>query len=426
MKTTRVMMSAVLFLCFLVVLVGCGSNSAGSSNDKTLTLLVEGGGPAFEVANRTAAKFEEQTGYKIKIDSVPYSGVYDKLKAEIDAKKSTHDVAIIDVLWFPSLAKGLEPLGNVLTEEQMNDFLPQLSESATINGELLGIPTWSNSKILLYHKGLFEDPINQANFAKEFGYALKVPTNWKEYEDVAKFFTNNGMYGTSVFGQTGGDAVSSWLDHVTQAGVDSLVLDRNGEVNITEEPYVQSLTFLQNLVKDKVVPEDYLSIASSETAELFNNGKLAMQLAWGHFYLSSDKVLPGQIGAAPMIAGEKGIGAVPGPWYQVILKDSQKKDIAEQYLKFMYDQNELYMESLGVAARKSVFEKYIDIPQYAHVKAIEATLDGAQTQNRPQIEQWSQIENEVLSPMLQKVLSGSDPTTELTLAKKQIEEILGR
>lgn len=103
-----------------------------------------------------------------------------------------------------------------------------------------------------------------------------------------------------------------------------------------------------------------------------------------------------------MIAGEKGIGAVPGPWYQVILKDSQKKDIAEQYLKFMYDQNELYMESLGVAARKSVFEKYIDIPQYAHVKAIEATLDGAQTQNRPQIEQWSQIENEVLSPMLQR------------------------
>ncbi|WP_018750569.1 ABC transporter substrate-binding protein [Paenibacillus sanguinis] len=426
MKATRVMKGILLFFCLSILLVGCGSRSADSSNDKTLTLLVEGGGPAFEVASKTAAQFEEQTGYKIKIDSVPYSGVYDKLKAEIDAKKSTHDVAIIDVLWFPSLAKGLEPLGDVLTAEQMNDFLPQLNESATINEELLGIPTWTNSKILLYRKDLFEDPKNQADFKQEFGYDLKAPANWHEYADVAKFFTKDGMYGVSVFGQTGGDAVSSWLDHVTQAGVDSLILDENGEVNITGEPYVQALAFLQNLVQEQVVPEDYLSIASSETAELFNNGKLAMQLAWGHFYLSSDQALPGQVGAAPMIAGADGVGAVPGPWYQVVLKDSPKKDIAAQYIKFMYEQNELYMESLGVAARKSVFDKYKDNPQYAHVKAIEATLNGAQTQNRPQIAQWSQIENEVLSPMLQKVLSGSDPATELDLAKKQIEEILGR
>ncbi|WP_338146986.1 sugar ABC transporter substrate-binding protein [Listeria ivanovii] len=426
MKLKKILLTGMLALIMIGLLSSCGKESSKTEEDtdKTLNLLVEGGGPAFKVANQTAKEFEKATGYKVNIDSVPYSGVYDKLKAEIDSKKATHDVAIIDVLWLPSLAKGLEPVDQVLNEAQMADFLPQLSDSATLKDQLLGLPTWTNSKILLYRKDWFEDSTNKNDFKKQYGYDLKVPSTWKEYKDAAEFFTKDNVYGTSVFGQTGGDSVSSWLDHATQAGAEGLVENDQGKVVLDSQPYVDSLKFLQKIVKDKSVPEDYLSIASSETAELFNNGNLAMQIAWGHFYLSSNEALPGKVGAAPMIAGSSGVGSVPGPWYQVVLKDSKQQKIAKEYLKFMYEKNELYMETLGVAARKSVFEKFADNPKYAHVQAIQTTLNGPQTQNRPQLGKWSFIENEVLSPMLQRVLRGEDAEKELKKAQKEIEEVL--
>ncbi|KIO60470.1 hypothetical protein B4064_3520 [Caldibacillus thermoamylovorans] len=418
----------VLNLAFLslllMILTGC--NSSSGDKDKSLHVLVEGGSPALEVAEKTAAEFEEQSGYKIVVDSVPYSGVYDKLKAEIDAGKATHDVAIIDVLWFPSLVDGLEPVDDVLSDEEQVDFLPKLEDGAIIENTLYGIPTWSNSKVLIYRKDLFADEKYKEEFEKEYGYELTVPTNWQEYLDVAEFFTRDGMYGTTVYGANMGDSVSSWLDHAAQAGAQPLVIDENNNVLIDQEPYVKSLEMLQELVNDESVPSETLAIAASETAELFNDGKLAMMLVWGHFYMSSSEELPDKVGVAPMIAGEKGIGAVPGPWYQVVLKDSNKKDVAKEYLKFMYEKNEEYMKSLGVASRASVFEKYEDDESYLHLNAINTTLEGSQTQNRPQISEWTQIENEVLAPMIQRVLSGADAQTELIEAKEQIEEIIGK
>lgn len=96
----------------LTALTVCGSLAAcGASNadGKTLSILVEGGSPAETVAKDTAAGFEKLTGYNVKVDTVPYSGLYDKLKAETMSRRGVHDVAFIDVGWFPALKKGLLP-----------------------------------------------------------------------------------------------------------------------------------------------------------------------------------------------------------------------------------------------------------------------------------------------------------------------------
>ncbi|WP_240542338.1 ABC transporter substrate-binding protein [Bifidobacterium felsineum] len=408
----------------MLSMAACGS--AGSSeDDKTLSLLVEGGGPAEQVARDTAAEFEKQTGYKIKVDTSPYSGLYDKLKAETDSRKATHDLAVIDVLWFPALAKGLSSVDGVLSSSDEDDLMPQLKEGGTIDGKLLGIPTWTNSKVLLYRKDLFENADNQKAFKEQYGYDLKVPTTWDEYRDAAKFFTKDDMYGTAMIGQTGADSVTGWLEFATQAGADNLVLDKDGKPDLENNAYSDALEYMQDLVNDGSIPSDYLSLGTSEISNLFNQGKLAMQLTWGHFYLSSAKELGDKVGAAPMIGGSAGIGAIPGPWYEVVLKNSKKQDIAKKYLKFMYGKNEGYMTALGVAARKSVFAKYEDNPEYAHVKALETTLDAKQTQNRPATKMWTQIETEVLSPMVQNVLKGANAKDELATAQKSIQDLVG-
>lgn len=416
--------AVIAAMAAMLSMAACGS--AGSSeDDKTLSLLVEGGGPAEQVARDTATEFEKQTGYKIKIETSPYSGLYDKLKAETDSRKATHDLAVIDVLWFPALAKGLSSVDGVLSGSDEDDLMPQLKEGGTIDGKLLGIPTWTNSKVLLYRKDLFENADNQKAFKEKYGYDLKVPTTWDEYRDAAKFFTRDDMYGTAMIGQTGADSVTGWLEFATQAGADNLVLDKDGKPDLKNKAYSDALEYMQDLVNDGSIPSDYLSLGTSEIANLFNQGKLAMQLTWAHFYLSSAKELGDKVGAAPMIGGPAGIGAIPGPWYEVVLKNSKKQDIAKKYLKFMYGKNEGYMTALGVAARKSVFAKYEDNSEYAHVKALETTLDAKQTQNRPATKMWTQIETEVLSPMVQNVLKSANAKDELATAQKRIQDLVG-
>lgn len=403
-----------------------GTQTAKPTSDKFITVLVEGGSPGYDVAKATAAKFKEQTGYEVVIDAIPYSGIYDKLMTEIKSGTATHDIATLDVLWLPAFKSGLLDLSSMATDEVKNDSMPKLIEGATLGGQLLGYPMWTNCKVLLYRKDLFENAANKTVFKSKYGYELKAPTTWKEYTDCAQFFTKDNMYGTTVFGSNGGDSVCSWLDHVAQAGAKDLVLDKDNKVLIDQQPYVDALNFLKDLYAKGYTPKETLSVASTESEEMFKNGKVAMQLAWAHQYTDACKVLTAaKVGVAPMIAGSAGIGVTTGPWYQSILKASKKTDIAQKYLQFMFDNNSEYMKaSLKIAGRKSVVDEYSKQPGYEHMQAMLTSLNGQQSQNRPATEHWTEIE-EVLAGCVQNTLGGKDAKTELAAAKKSIEDIIG-
>jgi multiple sugar transport system substrate-binding protein len=400
---------------------------------------VEGGSPAFKVATATAKEFKEASGYDVKIEAVPYIGVFDKLNAELKAKAGSYDAAIIDILWFSALAGGLAPMDDLYTDEVKADLYPNLINGANVDDKLLGMPVWTNSKTMLYRKDLFEDPKEKENFKQQYGYDLKPPTNWQEYRDVAKFFardTNNDgtmdMYGTGVLGKNNGDSVASWLDHALQAGADRLVIGEDGKANVNTKPYVDALDFLTKVLnEDKSAPEGALNMASDEIAELFWNGKMAMMLEWGHFFVPSNdpakSKVAGKVGTAPMIAGEAGIGVVPGPWYQVIPASSKKQDIAKQYVKFLYDRNDQFLAAIGVAARKSILESNGQKPEYAHLLSLGETLAAKQTKNRPVLEHWNEIESEALVPAVQAALSGKKtPQEALDEAADIINEIQGQ
>ncbi|MGM0877828.1 MAG: ABC transporter substrate-binding protein [Bacillota bacterium] len=442
MKKKGILSGISFVLILSIFLYGCSGEEAAVEEekveDKSLTVLVEGGSPAFTVAKETAEEFKEKTGYEVKIESVPYTGVYDKLKAEVASQAGAFDVATIDILWFPALASGLLPIDDLITDEVENDLFPGLVEGGSYQDKVYGMPVWTNAKNLIYRKDLFEDEQNKADFKEQYGYELIPPTTWDQYRDIAKFFTrdtdNDGkmdMYGTTVFGANNGDTVASWLDHAAQAGTESLVIDNeSGEVIVNTKPYVESLQFLTDMLnKDQSVPPGALEIASAETSELFWSGKSAMMIAWGHFYVPSNDPkqsdVAGKVGSAPMIAGSEGIGAVPGPWYQVIPNSSKKQEIAQTYLEFIYEKNELFMDALGVAARKSVFEEYSAKEGYEHLEPLMTTLSAKQTQNRPEIKEWQQIESEALIPAVAYALSGEKtPQEALDWAAEVIKGII--
>lgn len=395
------------------MLTGCGGQKDGGADDaaedakseNSITVLVESGSPAKALANETAAAFEEETGCKVVVDAVAYTGMYDKLSTEIKAGEATHDVGCLDVVWLAAFKDALEPVNDADT----SDFLPTLEESGTLDGNLVGYPMWVNAKILIYRKDLISED--------------KVPKTWEEYQALAKELAADDMYGTTVFG-SGSDAVCSFLDFACQAGAEGLVFDKDGKVNITDQAYADALNFMVENAEADYTPADSLSTAATESQELFTNEKVAMQLNWSHQYPAAVAALGAdKVGCAPMIAGSAGIGATTGPWYECVMKNSSNKEMAKKYVEYMYEHNGDYMDlTLKIAGRTSVYEEAGTEEGNEHTLAVLDTLGADQSQARPMVTTWSQIE-EVLTGVVESCLGGADIEETLANAASEIEAI---
>lgn len=403
--------SFVLAMAMMTTMGACGSKETTGDKESdtgagsSITVLVESGSPAEALAKETAAAFQEETGCEVIIDAVAYTGMYDKLSTEIRANQATHDVACMDVVWLAAFADAIEPV----TGADTSDFLPTLEESGTIDGKLLGYPMWVNSKILIYRKDLISED--------------QVPTTWDEYKALAQELATGDMYGTTVFG-SGSDAVCSFLDFACQAGADGLIFDSEGNVNITDQAYVDALNFMVETAAADYTPADALATAATESQELFTNGKVAMQLNWSHQYPAAVEAMGAdKVGCAPMIGGSAGVGATTGPWYQCVMKNSENKEMAQKYVEYMYEHNGDYMDlTLKIAARTSVYEAAGNEAGTEHTKAVLETLGATQSQARPMVKTWAQIE-EVLIGVVESCLGGADVTETLNNAKTEIEAI---
>ena len=111
------------------------------------------------------------------------------------------------------------------------------------------------------------------------------------------------------------------------------------------------------------------------------------------------------------------------PWYECVMKNSENKEMAQKYVEFMYDHNADYMDlTLKIAGRTSVYEEAGKTEGNEHTTAVLETLGAEQTQARPMVTTWAQIE-EVLTGVVESCLGGADIQETLEAAKTEIEAI---
>jgi multiple sugar transport system substrate-binding protein len=400
------------------------SSGSGGGGGGAVTVLCEAGGQA--ELTPVANAFSKETGTQVTFVALPYDGLYNRFNTELSAGTPSFDVAAMDAIWLPTFAGKLTPLDDMFTDAVKADLFPSLLTEGQINGKYVGMPVWANAEILFYRKDLFEDPKEMSAFKSKYGYELAAPTTWQQFQDVAQFFTRGTkLYGTDVKGAV----ETEWLAHVVQAGAAGPVLDPGGKVIIDDAAHLAALEFYSNLNNTlKVAPPGAVQVDWGAAQNLFNQGKTAMTRFWAHAYrqIPKDSSVHGKVGAAPMIKGAAGIGAIPGPWYLSLPSGGPKADLAKKFIQYAYDHNDLSIESdLGLAARKSAFAKYQDKSGYESFKPLIETLDGPATKARPSTPKWQQIVDTVLVPTIQGSLkSGANYQSLLTAARGKVEGLV--
>lgn len=404
--------------------------TATSANAETINILVEGGGEMLQKA--VAEKFTVETGIKVNFTVVPYQGVFDKFSAEIASGSSAFDVVTVDVVWNAKFAGHVEDLTQLFTDAVRADLPPALLADAKVAGKMIGMPAWANAEIVFYRKDLFDKPEEKQAFQSKYGYPLAPPKTWQQWLDIAKFFTRDtdgdgkvDFWGTSTIGTFS----EEWMAHVLQAGSPGVILDNNGKVIIDNAAHRKALEFyIAPHCTDHSVPENVNEIGWGEAQNLFYQGKTAMMKFWAHAYkmTPADSKVHGKVGVAPMLAGDAGIAATPGPWYNVVPSTSKHKDAAKKFIAFAIANNALGIQApLGLAATSSAYRSYAGKPGYEHFTPLLETLSAPATQGRPINKKYQEIVDEAVLPAVQRALTcKADVGKVLKDAKETIEDIL--
>lgn len=428
-QARRVRIAAAVVATAALALAGCGAGGGETtSGGNTLTVVVEGGGKA--ELQPVADLYKKETGTQVTLVELPYAGLYDRVSSELKAGSPSFDVAALDAIWLTGFAPGLMPIDDLFTDDVKSDLFGGLVSEAQADGHFVGMPVWTNSEILFYRTDLFQDAKNMADFQTKYGYPLAPPTTWQQYKDVAEFFTRdtNGdgtidLYGTDVKGAV----ETEWLATVSQAGESHMVLNpATNDVTIDDAAHKEALDYYVSLLP--YAPSGAAQLDWAGSQNLFYQGQLAMMRFWGHAYRQTpaDSPIKDHIGVAPMIAGPGGIAGVPGAWYLSVPATGKNTEGAKKFVAFAYEHNDLSADTaLGLVARKSAFESKGSEAGFENYPALVATLEAPQSLPRPASDNWQEIVDSVLVPMIQKaVVPGADTGALLKDAKSQIEAIV--
>ncbi len=236
--------------------------------------------PAVHSFCRLLKNFENRTGIRVAPVLKPHNTLYDI----IVSGSGDYDIIMYDMPWLPILAsqKVLRELEYVDTAS----FLPGAMEYyGKFNGKYFGVPLMYAPQMLYYRNSLFEDPELCVKYEKMYGMQLKPPRTFKEFNTVAKFFTqdtNKIPYGISISGAYP-ECLSPEI-YMRLRAYDSQVVDRSGNVVLDSPKAVHAYeNFLQAVEYAK---PDYLHTTDVDAAESFLRGETAMLISYPGFLVN--------------------------------------------------------------------------------------------------------------------------------------------
>ncbi|HEV2462896.1 MAG TPA: extracellular solute-binding protein [Acidobacteriaceae bacterium] len=202
--------------------------------------------------------------------------------------------------------------------------------------DLYALPWHDGPECLIYRRDLFEDPAEQQTFQKRFGYALQPPRTWKQFSDIAHFFTrpDKKLYGTMLAAFP--DGHNTLYDFALQ------LWSRGGELNaaLDAPEAIASLDFYRNTIRDaSMCYPGAVSLDSTRSGDVFLSGSVAMMVNWFGFAARCDRPgspLSGKVAIAPIPSDEgKPPVSLSVFWTLAIGTGSKHKQAAFDFLHFL-------------------------------------------------------------------------------------------
>ena len=299
-------------------------------------------------------RLEQEQGIKVQVDyvrhDIPNELYYDTLLQ--NGKTDKYDLFTLDI---PMLVP-LEREGLLLHLDDYPEIkqmalqsIPSniLSAYGIVNKKLVALPFSFTTQLLFYRKDLFGSSKLQRLYLEMFKEKLRPPKSWKEYNQVAKFFTRSynpdspTIYGSTFLPTEGMEilprfwSLSRKKDRFTKKMLDSPAFSET----------VRYLLELCNYVPD-FNPDSKQNIWDSQICT-FRQGEIAMSPIYAgqvhDLNYSSNSDLIGKLGYT--LLPEK--YSIQGGWSCAINSYSKNRETALHTLSWLCSEELLFLNAIG-------------------------------------------------------------------------------
>jgi multiple sugar transport system substrate-binding protein len=322
-------------------------------------------GPFIASALQAAAKtWTEKTCGQVKVIEFPFGELYPKYVTALQAGEKSFDIMTFPPAWTPDLAPFLQEMPAAMRQtDAWKDIHPNYRERLMVwDGKTMTQSIDGDLHNLSYRIDLFEDPKEKEAFKKKYGYDLAVPATWKQYYDIAEFFTrpDKGLYGTVEPFRRGGQQFWFFFTHAAtyaNSPNDPGAMFFNPETMDAEVNNPGWVKALEDYVRSvKYSPAGALNYGYGDVNTAFAGGQAAMALGWGDTgVIAGDKKqskIAGNVGSAMAPASDQIYNAktkawdkfdkpVPTPfmafggWQAGINANGDHKDAAWNYIEWV-------------------------------------------------------------------------------------------
>ncbi len=299
---------------------------------KAILSANENVGPALD--RLTADKFTALTGINVELvlgekSATDRLAIYNQ---QLNANSSDVDVYMVDVIWPGILATYAEDLKPLVGD--LPDFFPAIVANNTVGGKLVAVPYFTDAGLLYYRKDLLE----------KYGYS-NPPATWAELEEMSKKIqegeraSNPDFWGFVWQGKAYEGLTCNALEWQVSNGGNSIV-EADGTISVNNEQVIAALNRAKGWV-GTISPQGVTTYQEEEARGVWQAGNAAFMRNWPYAFSlgqAADSAIKDKFDVSPLPKGD-GPNArnadTLGGWQLMLNKNSQNKDAAAEFIKFL-------------------------------------------------------------------------------------------
>lgn len=311
-------------------------------------------------------QFTEETGIQTELEEGgATSEVRDQyLSTILTSRSGDIDLFLMDVVNPPQYAAAgwAEPLDGYFESEEaqsefLEPFLDSVVEANTVDGQLYGIPGWTDAQFLYYRQDLLEK------------YGFEPPTSWEELKTQALAIMEGegdpNLQGFNYQGAAIEGTNCTFLEALWTAGGDWQAED--GTVTVDSDAGQTALAWYDETLSSGITKPGIAEETTDLSRQAFQAGDVIFMLNWGYAWSLFQE---GQEGEETQVAGKVGVAPLPafddnasatcvGGFQWAMNPFSDNKDEAFQVMQYMasYEsQKELAIAASHIPARDALYE----------------------------------------------------------------------
>lgn len=351
--------------------------------------------PGYNAAKQMLPEFEQKTGIKVNITTMPYENALGEQVRDFVAGGDL-DIALIDLVWIGNFAENgwIEPIETFTKNPEladpdldMADFFPLVVNAfGGWNGTTYGLPFDNYSGLLFYNSCMLKD----AGFDGP-------PETWQDVMDkYGPALTKDGKYAYALQSKRNEtQSADSFARFLWPFGGSFLTKDFKSNLNSPESQ--AGLTFRQDLMK--FMPPGIVAYDHSEAVNALAQGDVAFITEWSAFYSTlmdpNTSKVADCLAVAPEPKGPAGRKPALGGFSLAVATQADDAEKAAGWLFIQWVTSKAnagkYLELGGVPARQSAYADPALAEKYKFIPALVESWQDGVPEFRPRFAEWPEI-----------------------------------